>query len=78
MSITGEMVEGSDHQALSKLAADPSQPGSVAALWMLLLLRLTSVSTDQRLELRNGGSQSVMLKRCIPNFTQAPFRHSCG
>jgi hypothetical protein len=30
---------------------------SDAALWMLLLLRLTSVTTDERLELRNSELQ---------------------
>jgi hypothetical protein len=54
MSITAAMMQGSDDRALLKLAAEHSHEGSGAALWMLLLLRLTSVSTDQRLELRNS------------------------
>ncbi|KAK0616657.1 hypothetical protein B0T14DRAFT_556115 [Immersiella caudata] len=60
LSITEAMMQGSDEQALSKLAAEPSHQGSGAALWMLLLLRLTSVSTDQRLELRNSAIQTLM------------------
>jgi hypothetical protein len=31
---------------------------SDAALWMLLLLRLTAVTTDERLELRNSKQNS--------------------
>lgn len=54
MSITEGMVQESGDRALIDLAADESHPGSGAALWMLLLLRLTSVTTDERLELRNS------------------------
>jgi hypothetical protein len=54
MSITEDMMRESGDSGLVKLAADPAHPGSGAALWMLLLLRLTSVATDQRLELRNS------------------------
>lgn len=54
MPVTGDMVQEEGDQALLELAADASHPRSRAALWMLLLLRLTSVATDQRLELRNS------------------------
>lgn len=54
MSMSEDMIQESDDQALLKLAADSSHQGSSAALWMLLLLRLASVATDQRLELRNS------------------------
>lgn len=54
MSITEDMIRKSEDHALAKLAAEPSHEGSSAALWMLLLLRLTSVAGDQRLELRNS------------------------
>ena len=33
---------------------------SDAALWMLLLQRLTAVTTDDRLELRNSKSRDVL------------------
>lgn len=56
MSITEAMVQEPGDQALVDLAADPDQPESGAALWMLLLLRLTSVATDHRVELRNSES----------------------
>lgn len=54
MSITEDMIPELGDQALVKLAAEPFEEGSGAALWMLLLLRLTSVATDQRVELRNS------------------------
>jgi hypothetical protein len=54
MSITEDMVSEDGNQSLAKLAAEPFEKGSGAALWMLLLLRLTSVAADQRLELRNS------------------------
>lgn len=55
MSITEDMIPDSDgDHSLVEKAAEPFEKGSAAALWMLLLLRLTSVATDQRLELRNS------------------------
>ncbi|KAK1754026.1 hypothetical protein QBC47DRAFT_423809 [Echria macrotheca] len=59
MSFTEDMMQQND-EALLKLAAEPSRQGSRAALWMLLLLRLASVATDQRLELRNSAIQTLM------------------
>ncbi|KAK3394992.1 hypothetical protein B0H63DRAFT_63350 [Podospora didyma] len=59
-SVTEEMMRESGYQALMKLAAEPDNQASSAALWMLLLLRLTAVSTDQRLELRNSAIQTLM------------------
>ncbi|KAK4162939.1 hypothetical protein QBC43DRAFT_71551 [Cladorrhinum sp. PSN259] len=60
MSITQDMIQQPGDEALKRLAAEPSHKGSAAALWMLLLLRLTSVATDQRLELRNSAIQTLM------------------
>ncbi|KAL2174609.1 uncharacterized protein P884DRAFT_249774 [Thermothelomyces heterothallicus CBS 202.75] len=59
-SITEDMISDSGEQSLIKLAVEPVEEGSGAALWMLLLLRLTSVATDQRLELRNSAIQTLM------------------
>lgn len=42
------------------MAADPRHPASDAALWMLLLLRLTTVTADRRLELRNSAIQTLL------------------
>ncbi|ERS96191.1 hypothetical protein HMPREF1624_07099 [Sporothrix schenckii ATCC 58251] len=60
MSIAAAMEGGSSDDALVKLANDTNHPGSGAALWMLLLLRLTAVTTDQRLELRNSAVQTLL------------------
>ncbi|KAL2264604.1 hypothetical protein VTJ83DRAFT_7114 [Remersonia thermophila] len=60
MSITEAMVGGGGEQSLVRLASEPFDKGSGAALWMLLLLRLTSVASDQRLELRNSAIQTLM------------------
>lgn len=61
MSVTEDMIQESGDHSLVKLAAEPAHEGSGAALWMLLLLRLTSVATDQRLELRNSELARVLL-----------------
>lgn len=60
MSITEEMVGGARDEALIELASHPDKEGSSAALWMLLLLRLTAVTTDQRLELRNSAIHTLL------------------
>lgn len=57
MSITEAMVDGFNDKALVDLASNPSEESSGAALWLLLLLRLTTVTADQRLELRNSKFQ---------------------
>jgi hypothetical protein len=54
LSITAEVMKGTDPTELAEMAADPEHAASDAALWMLLLLRLTSVTADDRLELRNS------------------------
>lgn len=60
MSITEEMIGGGKEAALIELASHSERDGSSAALWLLLLLRLTSVTTDQRLELRNSAIQTLL------------------
>lgn len=60
MSITEDMVGGGKDEVLIELASHPEMEGSGAALWMLLLLRLTSVTSDQRLELRNSAIQTLL------------------
>ncbi|ODA82270.1 hypothetical protein RJ55_00777 [Drechmeria coniospora] len=60
LDITADLMGGSDISALEKRAADRSQKGSDAALWMLLLLRLSTVTTDERLELRNSAIQTLI------------------
>ncbi|EQL01940.1 endosomal peripheral membrane protein [Ophiocordyceps sinensis CO18] len=62
LDITAELImkRGADESSLERLASDRGQKGSDAALWMLLLLRLTSVTTDERLELRNSAIQTLL------------------
>ena len=43
-----------DEESLIRLAQSAGEQDSCAALWLLLLLRLTAVSTDHRKEVRNG------------------------
>jgi len=49
-------MQGRNASDLAEMASDPEQSASDAALWMLLLLRLTKVTADARLELRNSES----------------------
>jgi len=63
MAITEAMVEASDDQALVDAASDPTHPASGPALWMLLLLRLTKVASDQRVELRNSETSPMRRAR---------------
>ncbi|CAM1506472.1 Fc.00g061130.m01.CDS01 [Cosmosporella sp. VM-42] len=60
LDITAEMMQDAEASDLEKMAADQSYKGSDAALWMLLLLRLTTVTTDDRLELRNSAIQTLL------------------
>ena len=48
-----ETLEGDESHLLAQ-AKSEKETVSNAALWMLLLLRLTSVTTDRRVELRNS------------------------
>ncbi|TVY22453.1 MON2-like protein [Lachnellula hyalina] len=52
-SLTHNLIQGSDEKKLVEMASGKDLAISDAALWMLLLLRLTAVTTDERLELRN-------------------------
>ena len=54
------MMKDSEASDLERMAADRSNKNSDAALWMLLLLRLTAVTTDDRLELRNSAIQTLL------------------
>ena len=53
-SLSPDLIRGSNEQTLVEKASGDDRAVSDAALWMLLLLRLTSVTTDERLELRNS------------------------
>ncbi|KAK8097567.1 uncharacterized protein PG998_013053 [Apiospora kogelbergensis] len=54
------LIGSADDNSLVAKAADSQDPSSDAALWMLLLLRLTNVSADDRLELRNSATHTLL------------------
>ena len=54
LSITSDVMQGRESAELEEMASDSEHGASDAALWMLLLLRLTKVTADDRLELRNS------------------------
>ncbi|GKU03241.1 unnamed protein product [Fusarium langsethiae] len=60
LDIPAEMMQNTSPSDLEKMAADHEHKCSDAALWMLLLLRLTNVTTDDRLELRNSAIQTLL------------------
>ena len=55
-------MQGRDASELEAMASDPEHGASDAALWMLLLLRLTKVTADERLELRNSECSITVLE----------------
>ncbi|KAL7946561.1 hypothetical protein V8C42DRAFT_321035 [Trichoderma barbatum] len=60
LDITIDLFQDAEVDALERLAADYGSRGSDAALWMLLLLRLTAVASDNRVELRNTAIQTLL------------------
>jgi hypothetical protein len=61
-SLSPDLIEGSNEEALIEKASGDDRAVSDAALWMFLLLRLTTVTADERLELRN--SKSILVLNC--------------
>ncbi|TGO60982.1 hypothetical protein BCON_0031g00610 [Botryotinia convoluta] len=59
-SLSPDLIEDSTEEALIEKASGDDRAVSDAALWMLLLLRLTSVTADERLELRNSAIQTLL------------------
>lgn len=53
-SLSPDLIKAKDEQTLIKMASGGDVSTSNAALWMVLLQRLTAVTTDQRIELRNS------------------------
>ena len=60
LQVHADLVQDAEESDLVVIAADPEREGSDAALWMLLLLRLTAVTSDDRLELRNSAIQTLL------------------
>lgn len=53
-SLSSDLIKSVDEENLVEMASGDDLAVSDAALWMLLLLRLTAVTADERLELRNS------------------------
>ncbi|KAI1134267.1 hypothetical protein F5Y05DRAFT_399351 [Hypoxylon sp. FL0543] len=60
LPITDNLVDDPDGVSLVEKASNAEDASSDAALWMLLLLRLTTVTTDQRLDLRNSAIHTLL------------------
>lgn len=60
IEITSDLIQGVEASDLVSIAADGNHEASGPALWMLLLLRLTAVASDERLELRNSAIQTLL------------------
>ncbi|KAL7621842.1 Endocytosis and vacuole integrity protein [Parahypoxylon ruwenzoriense] len=60
LPITDGLVEDPDGVSLVEKASHAEDASSDAALWMLLLLRLTTVATDERLDLRNSAIHTLL------------------
>ncbi len=53
-TLTSTLIDAINEETLNIAINSNDDAKSSASLWMLLLLRLTVVTTDERLELRNG------------------------
>ncbi|KAI0382303.1 hypothetical protein F5Y04DRAFT_253455 [Hypomontagnella monticulosa] len=60
LPITDSLVDDPNGISLVEKASNAGDASSDAALWMLLLLRLTTVTTDERLDLRNSAIQTLL------------------
>ncbi|OBT69413.1 hypothetical protein VE03_01175 [Pseudogymnoascus sp. 23342-1-I1] len=59
-SLDKDVIDSIDEDKLHKKAKSDDQAVSNAALWLLLLHRLTTVTTDERLELRNSAIHTLL------------------
>ncbi|KAI0193128.1 hypothetical protein F4808DRAFT_442544 [Astrocystis sublimbata] len=60
LPITNSVFGEFDDASLVEKASNAEDSSSDAALWMLLLIRLTTVTTDDRLDLRNSAIQTLL------------------
>ena len=67
-SLSPDLIQGSSEDRLVEMASGGDLAVSDAALWMLLLLRLAAVTTDERLELRNSTILSFCAMQCADLF----------
>jgi len=77
-SLSPDLIRGSDEKKLLEMASGQGLETfavSDAALWMLLLLRLTAVTTDERLELRNSKIASLLrVELSLTASKKVPFK----
>ncbi|KFY02681.1 hypothetical protein O988_01986 [Pseudogymnoascus sp. VKM F-3808] len=59
-SLDNDVIDSIDEEKLHKKAKSDDPAVSNAALWLLLLHRLTTVTTDERLELRNSAIHTLL------------------
>ncbi|CAL3963912.1 unnamed protein product [Diplocarpon coronariae] len=59
-SLSPELIQSVKKENIVEKASGDDIAVSDATLWMLLLLRLTAVTTDERLELRNSAIQTLL------------------
>lgn len=76
LPITDSLIDDPNGVSLVEKASNAEDASSDSALWMLLLLRLTTVTTDERLDLRNSKSPEIIFcyyannsSRCYPDIT---------
>ncbi|KAI0423923.1 endosomal peripheral membrane protein [Xylaria sp. FL1042] len=60
LPITNNLVGDFDEASLVEKASHAENASSDAALWMLLLIRLTTVTTNDKLDLRNSAIQTLL------------------
>ncbi|OTB09354.1 hypothetical protein M426DRAFT_78251 [Hypoxylon sp. CI-4A] len=60
LPINEGLVDDPKGVSLVEKASNAEDASSDAALWMILLLRLTTVTTDERLDLRNSAIQTLL------------------
>ncbi|KAI1826786.1 hypothetical protein F4861DRAFT_46179 [Xylaria intraflava] len=60
LPITNDLVGDFDDISLIEKASHAEDAASDAALWMLLLIRLTTVTTNDKLDLRNSAIQTLL------------------
>ncbi|KAI6250451.1 hypothetical protein HI914_02033 [Erysiphe necator] len=59
-SLSSDLIQASKNQSFIEIIESNDLETSKAALWMLLLLRLAAVTTDNRLELRKSAIQTLL------------------
>ncbi|KAL1792066.1 hypothetical protein ACET3X_009817 [Alternaria dauci] len=60
LSLLAEVVsQASDKERVERAVYTPPQEGNTAALWLQVLLNLSSITTDERMEVRHSSIQTI-------------------